>query len=972
MVEIKKVGANQQLTSTKLNNSSKASSGAPIVGHSGLNKKLEALLSILEIDYETYLKFCQENPTFTAMNVMEQKQIVDASRKSNSPVSVEENGHSSSQNVTESQTTSVETNSSLPNTTSSSTNSYNSQTSILFVGTSDPENISELSLENLGDGQDFDYNRFGALSVEEKRKILDEALVKNRYIYSAHNPAKASDNWDNLTATQRNNYVNNSTRAINETQFYKEMCNQEAYLEAQMQEVQIANANQMTLGEYKNLSEAERDKLKHQYLISIKNQETSEASSDESSMPDSSTDAPKNQMSLKEKIFSCRNKIRNGVQNTYVEMQHNATQGLKDYLAENPDIAEKCMYNGKPLSELRLDENSNLSISELKEIIASINANLPADAQTVQLFDLRENYKEKIQKNTNNEAVDSKKSDGEPSKYRDTGVYKAIKEKAYNHPPKTNFLQSYILENEANRTCWENALTNDVKADLLVDVLQKETDGKSEQEQAQLIADLYKEIVWLGVDVTKEPIDKKELDQLNGELAQIFYNKVLDNASPELITSLSEINSAENMLAFTNSLGKLGKVAGALKNACKNVQELAKNKDTNDVANIAAETMFDQRECLEDEQQIHLAAFTDKNFNHDVQERAVDVGFDLAKRNSEYATSYADAVKENGSYHANSYMANNAFLAGENYENYFLEAGVSSYDGIAQEVIENDVASKFSAQNQADAVHFLRDYVVNNFDEDVQSEYLTTLADNIKNLDASAQQEALSHIYESGDQLAIEKAIENITASQTPQLIQDVELPRTFVEVVKNSGLLESPEFESLDLTAKLSAVQIASLSSFEKQEYYNRIFNQASATDKLKFLEKLPNGTQKKTVFTMIARFSPNMLKTMVDAGMGPQMLSANLPFDASNKVLKTMLSSQDTDVKKQVAELLNNKDYNERIEKMSGVLEKNIVKNEGKDDSHMSLPQDFMSAYNITPEEKQRMQKSMWLLDQAGRFKA
>jgi len=49
-----------------------------------------------------------------------------------------------------------------------------------------------------------------------------------------------------------------------------------------------------------------------------------------------------------------------------------------------------------------------------------------------------------------------------------------------------------------------------------------------------------------------------------------------------------------------------------------------------------------------------------------------------------------------------------------------------------------------------------------------------------------------------------------------------------------------------------------------------------------------------------------------MIEAGMGPQMLSTNLPLDASNKVLKSMINSENPEVKKQVAELEQDKKKN------------------------------------------------------------
>ena len=127
----------------------------------------------------------------------------------------------------------------------------------------------------------------------------------------------------------------------------------------------------------------------------------------------------------------------------------------------------------------------------------------------------------------------------------------------------------------------------------------------------------------------------------------------------------------------------------------------------------------------------------------------------------------------------------------------------------------------------------------------------------------------------------------------------------------------------------------------------------------------------------------TPPAMQSLTYSGCSIVNLFANFP-DAenpliinlsSNKILQLMVQSNDDQVKKQVADLINDKDYHERIQDMFASKDDRILDNDREkalENSYMSLPQDFMRANDITPEEMQRMQKTMWLLDKAGRFKA
>ena len=155
------------------------------------------------------------------------------------------------------------------------------------------------------------------------------------------------------------------------------------------------------------------------------------------------------------------------------------------------------------------------------------------------------------------------------------------------------------------------------------------------------------------------------------------------------------------------------------------------------------------------------------------------------------------------------------------------------------------------------------------------------------------------------------------------------------------------------------------------------KIFYRIQASEKIKLISKIPDGTQKKTIYTIIARFEPRLLENMVENGMGKQMLSSNLPMDASNKVLKAMLKSENPEVKKQVAEIRKDKNFTERIENMETSFEQgnntNKVTENSANQSYMTTPNDFASHIGLTPEDiAQINKKGMFARFNNGGFKA
>lgn len=179
------------------------------------------------------------------------------------------------------------------------------------------------------------------------------------------------------------------------------------------------------------------------------------------------------------------------------------------------------------------------------------------------------------------------------------------------------------------------------------------------------------------------------------------------------------------------------------------------------------------------------------------------------------------------------------------------------------------------------------------------SEVQEHVAGNIKDYDPTVQTDALETVLKSGNEKAIESAVENVKyapdcvksemnkaveAYVTEQAIQNdntivsslVEISSSFAESIKSkiaSGQL-------------LSEDELSTLSMTEKREYFSNFFKKLPVDKKIKILASMPDS-QKKTVYTLIARTNPTLFNEIVkDKDRSDQLLSMGLPEDVNNKI--------------------------------------------------------------------------------------
>ena len=137
------------------------------------------------------------------------------------------------------------------------------------------------------------------------------------------------------------------------------------------------------------------------------------------------------------------------------------------------------------------------------------------------------------------------------------------------------------------------------------------------------------------------------------------------------------------------------------------------------------------------------------------------------------------------------------------------------------------------------------------------SEVQEHVAGNIKNYDPSVQNDAMSVVYQSGNEKAIEVAVSSIPEFKSPDA-QQVALKQAVME-------LADKDFQTKFANGTLSHAEISRLSSSERRDYYINLFDKATATEKIKYLKDLPAGRNKQTVYNLIGTYYKNLFVQMV-----------------------------------------------------------------------------------------------------------
>ena len=932
MTEIKKVVVQQPIISTNINSNSSVQLSNINIGQNAdidiSNRAVE-----LGITVDQYNELCEKDETFKFADINYQKRIVEQYIK---PAEVVTPTSATLTAQSSAQTTVVPV-------VADANDASEPVAQGLQAQAAQAEDEAEEFLDDVSRTENYDFTAFDKLGGREKLYVIFTELARNNYLYGNKNNIRTPEDWDNLSEEEKNNLINQAKEkffAENADTFHQEM-----FLLKKDENVDEERINRFL--QHKALSHLETVLLANWLGVSS---DEYKATRDNDLKADDFNEAFGFNFRQNENLtISQKNRFERNINLTKAFGYFLATKaGQPDnsywvQTFEQPSSLE-CLKD--ELNKYNEELGTNYALSDIREMYMKYQMD-NGEVSAAELENFKERYDNLVAYNKSSlkNLINTKKIDE---------LIQQGKIKLFD-PPVMNSLMSLGYTSD---------LPDEKKQKVISQYLDESLRGcSSPQERADVIVNLMYELIGADPD--------------NGMLvSKLHRNAVLmeGNGFKELLADridmVSQAANASNIDAFGDNPEVLRRIQ-------QNQQAGLSSTDI-EIRRFAESVATETMDNATVEQNRVLSKGFASSASEVVQDHHVATAYRINRENPENGDIVAEMLNNTALYSTDEVRANATERVGElsvEYETSVLTALTKDCSLATQRAIEKDVASTLDVRNQADAVKLLRDNVQTQMSGEDVDKYLTTLADNIHNLDRSVQQDALNHIYESGNQAAINKALENLTDfTKTHEIYQEAGTPRLFEEIIVKTALNDA-DLAGLDLTQQLSSVQIASLTPAEKQTYYMNMFKQASANDKIKILEKIPNGTQKKTIFTVIARFAPGLLETMVEQGLGVMMLSSNLPMDASSKVLELMVKSKNPDVERQIADLINDKDYHERIQDMIGLNDNRVLDDERErilENNYMSLPQDFMRAYEITPEEMQRMQKTMWLLDQAGRFKA
>lgn len=181
------------------------------------------------------------------------------------------------------------------------------------------------------------------------------------------------------------------------------------------------------------------------------------------------------------------------------------------------------------------------------------------------------------------------------------------------------------------------------------------------------------------------------------------------------------------------------------------------------------------------------------------------------------------------------------------------------------------------------------------------SEVQEHAAGNIKDYDPTVQSKALESVYATGNEKAIDAAVESISDAKSLDVIQqnfNKVVTESLVKTVDNSSdalnTIDTASKDDVSIKEKVAAgtrlttQEFASLTPSEKREYIANLFKNLSPNEKIKLINSISNQSTKRSIYKMIARTNGDLFNRMInDADVAKTILDMNLSAEINNKIL-------------------------------------------------------------------------------------
>lgn len=713
----------------------------------------------------------------------------------------------------------------------------------------------------------FDNKAFSEMPLEQKFETYAYELAKNKFLYGGETP-KSPDDWNALSSEEKQKLIATSKQnaAVSGSKEMFEDASISYLLEEKMISLQAANSVKTSVDNFNNDKVTPKEKRLdaiHEYIFGMDDTERSKAQ----------------QKYIEEQTFLSKALIHASKSDSNNEYKDDVS-----YILSENEISEKLKELGKTRIEIQLDY-----LKSKKD-------------KGVKLAPEEQNKFDNLNKLAN------------------TDAYKLLSEKVkgreVNRTENVDYGRLKALENSEYKDVWASAKGFDDKIMVLDAYVTKHFGNLSPEEKAKAASQLYDELLNdtnnIELVVALQGISIAKADKAS----QVAIVQDTTGLAPEL-TSIN-----------VDKLGDDNEVLNALSQVHQNLEETDPSR-----AEALQSTVLDYSS---EDQDAALSSVYSQAKSEKIQQKMGEKAFEAKNVKNQKIIIHNGSINSTEKVRSELIKRTNELDASYQLEGAKDLAGGSKI--VLKSMNESEVITRFAKENQTEGFKYLKNNIEKLFEEKEAIQQLNTLTDqipkchkdnqlemhndimqskylevqeraasNINKLDPTVQNDAVDSVIRSGNEKAISSAMNSLQkCSPEVQKVQTVNM--AVQNAIENA---EAEEKAKLINSTHLTPEQFEKLTPSEKKEYYKRIFDKASPGEKIEMLSKLP-GSQQKTVYTLICRFFPEVLSSMLkDSTTAEKMLNSGMPVDAVNKVITILQSSEDLEIIKLLDKMSQNPLY-------------------------------------------------------------
>ena len=715
----------------------------------------------------------------------------------------------------------------------------------------------------------FNHKEYSKLSVQEKANVYALELAKNKFMFAADGTRKSLEEWNALTDEQKNNLVKQELNNLikdNSNKLYDSK-DISLYFDNKMTQLQASNYIEENIDIFSKGKAGHISESIHDYLFDL----------------------------------SSEGDNLSRTQNTYLESQSILSKA----------VIQACKKNGDTTYVDGVDYN----LSE-NEIAAKFDKGGVLDGTSrvkVQLEYLQDKQDKGIKLTESEQEVLNRLNKlvntPEGQAFLDAVKYKSL------HPDaQVNYGRLDALKNSEFGKHFESAVNKDDKAFVVQAYLKKASKNLSPEEKAKLINELTIELMY---------------DNDNAELIADVHSDAVSNADDKTQTVLAE--NTEEGLAELNALNADSFEENGL-STLANTHEKMIEEDAERAEMLASATMdnlSNKKLAVVSDiysssksvaiQRKHsdraLGLKVDNKQDIDIQRAMLE---NVAKNSNlevrkETGTRLDEAHKDNQLPLTKQFISDKEVAKAMNADGTFTRYDKDNKTDafrMFRTRFEQDDFSKNEAVNQ---LNLLADNIKKVKEADIQlemhndimqskySEVQEHAAGNIKDYDPTVQSKALESVYATGNEKAIDAAVESISDAKSLDVIQqnfNKVVTESLVKTVDNSSdalnTIDTASKDDVSIKEKVAAgtrlttQEFASLTPSEKREYIANLFKNLSPNEKIKLINSISNQSTKRSIYKMIARTNGDLFNRMInDADVAKTILDMNLSAEINNKIL-------------------------------------------------------------------------------------